>query len=155
DPHAAVRFLREARIQARLDHPAIVPVYEHGHDGKGRPYFTMKPLAGVTLETVLSSGERTLQQLLRAFVDVCNAIEFAHARGVVHRDLKPANIMLGHFGEVHVIDWGVALADEDAPEPPEVIVGTPGYMSPEQLHGELVTSAADVYALGAMLFEIL
>src|SRR5262249_50219099 len=87
------RFLREAKIQARLDHPAIVPVYELGNDGAGRPYFTMKRLAGKTLLAHLAAGGDSLQRTLRAFVDVCLAIDFAHDRGVVHRDLKPANIM--------------------------------------------------------------
>jgi serine/threonine-protein kinase len=98
------RFLREAKIQARLDHPAIVPVYELSFDSAARPYFTMKRLAGTTL----GDSRAKLQRHLRAFVDVCQAISFAHARGVVHRDLKPSNIMLGEYGEVYVLDWGVA-----------------------------------------------
>jgi len=162
------RFLREAHIQARLDHPAIVPVHELGQDRDGRPYFTMKRLAGVTLLDVLREGKATPQKLLRAVVDVCLAIEFAHQRGVVHRDLKPSNIMLGHYGEVYVLDWGVARVIGDAElagvaidsvEPGETqagaVLGTPGYMSPEQMRGEEVTPATDIYALGAILFEIL
>jgi serine/threonine-protein kinase len=164
---ATIRFLREARIQARLDHPAIVPVYELDIDADGRPYFTMKRLAGVTLAQRLSEHV-PVKPLLRAFVDVCLAIEFAHARGVVHRDLKPANIMLGDYGEVYVLDWGIArvLADRDAPnEAGDIdtlegtktgdLLGTPGYMAPEQIRGEPVGPATDVYALGAILFEIL
>ncbi len=166
------RFLREAKIQARLDHPAIVPVYELGYDHEGRPYFTMKRLAGTTLLDRLGKGGASLQSLLRAFVDVCLAIDFAHARGVVHRDLKPANIMLGDYGEVYVLDWGVAriatianapspaagspsVAPETAHTQAGALLGTPGYMSPEQARGEEVDSASDVYALGAILFEIL
>ena len=166
-PEAVTRFLREARIQARLDHPAIVPVHELGEDDDGRPYFTMKRLAGVTLYDVLKEGKATLQKLLRAFVDVCLAIEFAHERGIVHRDLKPSNIMLGHYGEVYVLDWGVARVMGDTEIAGVVIdslggetqqgavLGTPGYMSPEQMRGEEITPATDVYALGSILFEIL
>jgi serine/threonine protein kinase len=171
--HDAVeRFLREARIQARLDHPAIVPVYELGTDADGLPYFTMKRLAGVTLSKRLTE-KSAIQPLLRAFVDVCLAIQLAHTRGVVHRDLKPSNIMLGDYGEVYVLDWGVARVTSDRsrathpmqavgePSDPDegttagAILGTPGYMPPEQIKGIEVTSAADVYALGAILFEIL
>ena len=165
---AVIRFLREARIQARLDHPAIVPVYELGIDADGRPYFTMKRLTGETLESKVLS-DATIHRLLRAFVDVCLAIQFAHARGVVHRDLKPSNIMLGDYGEVYVLDWGVArvitdrqrrtypkLGDEvDEQTTAGAILGTPGYMAPEQIEGHEVGPPADVYALGAILFEIL
>ena len=167
--HELARFLREATIQARLEHPSIVPVHELGTDASGRPYFTMKRLAGVTLQHKLRDPEASLQELLRAFIDVCFAIEFAHSRGVIHRDLKPANIMVGDFGEVYVLDWGVArvvaaaddtpsLAHSDTP-PGETelgtLLGTPGYMAPEQAVGDPATSAADVYALGSILFEIL
>ncbi|MEJ7600178.1 MAG: serine/threonine-protein kinase [Kofleriaceae bacterium] len=163
------RFMREARIQARLDHPAIVPVYELGRDESGKPYFTMKRLAGVTLAQMLATPGPTRQRLLRAFADVCRAIDFAHTRGVVHRDLKPGNIVLGEFGDVYVLDWGVARVLEDAPA--EVVtadletleggpsttqvLGTPGYMAPEQLERTEVERPADIYALGAILFEIL
>ncbi len=170
DEHLA-RFIREARIQARLDHPAIVPVYAIGTDDAGRPYFTMKRLAGTTLHELLTRGE-TLQRLLRGLVDVCLAIEFAHSRRVVHRDIKPSNIMLGDYGEVYVLDWGVArvLTDPDdarssADDIPSLgggsetstgsLLGTPGYMAPEQVLGQEVTTATDVYALGAILFELL
>ena len=166
-PDAVARFLREARIQAHLDHPAIVPVHELGTDSAGRPYFTMKRLAGTTLHDLLRTGTATLQKLLRAFVDVCLAIELAHTRGVIHRDLKPANIMLGDYGEVYVLDWGVArvvgdvelggvvVPAVDGETEQGTVLGTIGYMSPEQLRGEDVTTATDVYALGAILFEIL
>ncbi len=168
---ALARFLREAKIQARLDHPAIVPVHELGHDAEGRPYFTMKRLAGVTLTEKLRDG--AVQRLLRAFADVCLAIELAHTRGVIHRDLKPANIMLGDFGEVYVLDWGLARvlgADEPSGKRSSVsdlvenqsqtqtgdLLGTPGYMAPEQLRdAATVERPADVYSLGAILFEIL
>lgn len=163
------RFLREARIQARLEHPAIVPVYEIGRDPAGRPFFTMKRVVGVTLTELLAEGGATRQRLLRAFADVCRAIDYAHSRGVVHRDLKPSNIVLGEFGEVYVLDWGIArvvgdadagvdTADIDTIEgaaPAAEVVGTPGYSSPEQLHAPDVGRPADVYSLGSMLFEIL
>ncbi|MEO8553453.1 MAG: serine/threonine-protein kinase, partial [Kofleriaceae bacterium] len=172
--HDAVdRFLREARIQARLDHPAIVPVYELGTDTDGLPYFTMKRLTGVTLTKHIADGTPIKRQL-RALVDVCLAIQLAHTRGVVHRDLKPSNIMLGDYGEVYVLDWGVArvIADQTRATHPMhaitgrddaiedgttsgAILGTPGYMPPEQIRGSEVGISADVYALGAILFEIL
>jgi len=169
-PRAIGRFLREARIQARLEHPAIVPIHDLGTDAEGRVFFTMKRLAGVTLDQQIRDGA-SVQSLLRAFVEVLLAIDFAHRHRVVHRDLKPANIMLGEFGEVYVLDWGIAreldahddLAPDDtaAPATAEVvtragaILGTPGYMSPEQVRGEPAGTAADIYALGAILFEIL
>jgi serine/threonine-protein kinase len=169
---ALLRFLREARIQARLEHPGIVPVYEIGHDGNGEPYFAMKRMVGTTLAELLRSEPLPpRQRLVRVFADICRTIEFAHARGIIHRDLKPANIGVGEFGEIYVLDWGLArVAGED--EPPaaigpdvvspvgmtkaDVILGTPGYMSPEQLQDpRAVKPASDVYALGAILFEIL
>lgn len=163
------RFFREARIQARLDHPAVVPVHELGRDSHGRPYFTMKQCTGVTLRDQLPSEQPASTRLLRAFAEVCIAVEFAHARGVVHRDLKPSNIMLGDYGEVYILDWGLArVLDETLPAPdpapidddgdkqPSALLGTPGYIAPEQLHtkGE-VGKPVDVYALGSILFEIL
>ncbi len=180
---ALTRFLREARIQGRLEHPAIVPVHELWKDDLGRPFFVMKQLTGVTLLDVLgklavgspeTQKQFSRQRLLRAFADVCLAIEFAHTRGVVHRDLKPANIVLGDFGEVYVLDWGVArvTTEEDRPSFADVgtvteqpadnetaagsILGTPGYIAPEQIRGEDdLDGRADVYALGTILFEIL
>ncbi len=170
DDETIARFLREAQIQARLDHPAIVPVYEVGTDSAGLPFFTMKRLAGTTLRERIDADGTTIQPLLRAFAEVCRAIELAHARGVVHRDLKPQNIMLGDYGEVYVIDWGLArtLGETEAPSAPGTrdssslvtvagsMLGTPGYMSPEQIEDASSASrGTDVYALGAILFEIL
>jgi serine/threonine-protein kinase len=170
DAEVIARFLREARVQGRLEHPAIVPVYEL-HDDGGQPFFVMKQLAGTTLHDVIAAGKVGRPQLLRAFVDVCLAIEFAHTRGVIHRDLKPANIMLGDFGEVYVLDWGLArvvgdevtrasFADIDSIEGGATVagsvLGTPGYMSPEQIRGDAdLDGRTDVYALGCVLFEIL
>jgi serine/threonine-protein kinase len=163
-------FMREAKIQARLEHPAIVPVHELGRDTDGRPYFAMKRLSGTTMAEVIHNkdGDYPRQRLLRAFVDVCLAVELAHTRGVIHRDLKPENIMLGDFGEVYVLDWGVAkviglddFGKVDAVPAEELatiagaVVGTRGYMAPEQALAEGIDARADVYALGCVLFEIL
>ena len=167
---AYARFWREARIQARLDHPAIVPVYELGTDAENRPYFTMKRLAGETLAERIADPKAGLKPMLRAFVEVCLAIDFAHSRGVIHRDLKPVNIMLGGYGEVYVLDWGIARVvtdtrrDEVAGPTDSLnvqtqdgsLLGTIGYMAPEQMRDpSRVGPAADVYALGSTLFEIL
>lgn len=174
------RFLREARVQGQLEHPAIVPVYDLGVDPNGASYFTMKRVRGMTLEAVLdglrkrdpdATIEYSRRKLLTAFGSVCLAIDFAHARGVIHRDLKPGNIMLGGFGEVYVLDWGVAKLG-NVPEPQMAnlvhaplttgggtaigaVLGTPGYMPPEQMLGGDLDARSDVYALGAILFEIL
>jgi eukaryotic-like serine/threonine-protein kinase len=175
------RFVREAKVQARLEHPSIVPVYDFGQGADGSVWFTMKRIRGRTLADIIDGVAAadaeiaTLypqRKLVTAFLQVCLAIHYAHEQGVVHRDLKPANIMLGAFGEVNVLDWGVAkVVDEDESEAPSThlpmgpedqtlagsIIGTPGYMAPEQVRGEaaLVDRRADVYALGAILFEIL
>jgi len=168
DPEAVIRFVREAKIQAQLEHPAIVPVHEIGSDANGHPYFTMKRLTGRTLLDVLRDPEVRQQRLLRALVGVCNAIELAHSRAIIHRDLKPANIMLGDYGEVYVLDWGIArvLAAPDGTTAPGIpisgetqvgaVMGTLGYMAPEQLRdASSAGPAADVYALGCILYEIL
>jgi serine/threonine-protein kinase len=167
---AIARFLREAMVQGRLEHPAIVPVHEIGRDAEGLPYFVMKKLTGTPLQKILEDEEMPLQKVLRAFADVCLAVEFAHVRGIVHRDLKPDNIMLGDYGEVYVLDWGVAkvLGEDDSAfadvtsgsgehaTRAGTAVGTPGYMSPEQVRGQSdVDGRADVYTLGCLLFEIL
>ncbi|HEY0991488.1 MAG TPA: serine/threonine-protein kinase, partial [Kofleriaceae bacterium] len=172
---AIKRFLREASIQGRLEHPAIVPVHEIGHDSDGLPFFVMKKLTGITLGKILVTAERReafgLQRILRAFVDVCLAMELAHVRGVVHRDLKPDNILLGDYGEVYILDWGVAkiIGEDDDGEFADVgsgsgehataagtTIGTPGYMPPEQACGSRnIDGRTDIYALGCVLFEIL
>ena len=175
---AVARFMREAQIQGRLEHPAVVPVHELWHDAEGRPFFAMKQLAGTTLADVLvklAAGDPTTiekfsrQRLLRAVAEICLAIEFAHTRGVIHRDLKPANIILGDFGEVFVLDWGIAHVDREAGQTSfadvdtiegatlaGTMLGTPGYMSPEQIRGDLdLDGRSDVYAIGCILFEVL
>ncbi len=174
------RFLREARVQGQLEHPCIVPVYDLGVADDGAAYFTMKRVRGVTLEQVIAALRAqdpavqtrwSSRKLLAAFATVCGAVEYAHARGVIHRDLKPGNVMLGDFGEVYVLDWGIArvldgspdLVGEQihAPMPEEgrtaqgAVIGTLGYMPIEQLAGADIDARADVYALGAILFELL
>jgi serine/threonine-protein kinase len=168
---ALVRFVREAQIQARLEHPGIVPVYEIGKDEDGQPFFSMKRLAGRNLGELLHQDPRPPhQRLVRAFAEICRTIDYVHTRGVIHRDLKPANVVVGEFGEIYVLDWGLArMTGEDEPvtedgetEPTtgvtraDAILGTPGYMAPEQIRdARAVTPACDVYALGSILFEIL
>jgi serine/threonine-protein kinase len=174
DPDLVARFLREARVQGRLEHPSVVPVHDLG-TAPGSPFFAMKRLTGTTLADVLRSRDETKwprRTLLARFVDVCLAVEFAHERGVIHRDLKPANIMLGDYGEAYVLDWGLAriAGDSDADvirggdlkgesqggqTEAGAMLGTPGYMSPEQMRGEPVDLRADVFSLGCILFELL
>ncbi len=186
DPHEGerrlARFVTEARVTAQLDHPSIVPVYEAGLSADGTVWYSMKRVVGRSLRDVLSllrdgrrAGSWTRRGLLRAFVQVCDAMSYAHDRGVLHRDLKPANVMLGEYGEVYVMDWGLARLIEDADELPRPadeaeasstgslrtlagsVIGTPGYMSPEQAVGALdqLDARSDVWSLGALLFEIL
>ncbi|HEX6309489.1 MAG TPA: serine/threonine-protein kinase [Longimicrobiales bacterium] len=161
----AARMLAEARILARLEHPGIVPVYDAGTLPDGRVYCAMKLVRGRRLDEVATSDLPLLERL-RIFRRVCEPVAFAHAHGVVHRDLKPANIMVGEFGEVLVMDWGVAKhpfraepqqrehADTAAAETLHgTRVGTPGWMAPEQERGDIDATDArtDVYALGGIL----
>ena len=187
------RFLREAKITGQLEHPNIVPVYEIGKHEDGGIYYTMRFVRGQTLadrlreirkDETLNKQEKLAARirLLDSFVDVCQAIAYAHSKGVIHRDLKPENIMLGDFGETQVLDWGLARvkghedkalrdlqkgtlalskslieSDSQALTLDGSIVGTPAYMPPEQARGELenVDEKSDVYALGAVLYQIL
>lgn len=177
------RFLREGQITARLEHPAIPPVYEAGTNSAGEHYLLMKVIEGQSLEERIHDLHRhgpppleEFRPLLEALIPVCEAVAYAHNQDIIHRDLKPDNIMLGEFGEVMVMDWGIArdLKNEDASiedldlievEDSELqkegltldgaVIGTPGYMSPQQANGQGVTQQADVFALGAILTTIL
>jgi serine/threonine protein kinase len=159
DAGIEARLRREAQVLARLEHPGIVPVHDAGALSDGRAFYTMKWVQGDRLDRRLSQPV-PLAERLRLFLRVAEAIAFAHARGVLHRDLKPENVMVGAFGEVLVLDWGLAkvLADTGDLVPARrtgesAVLGTPGFMSPEQSGGESATVDArtDVYSLGAML----
>ena len=184
------RFLLEAEVTGGLEHPGIVPVYGLGTYADGRPFYAMRFVGGDSLKEAVARfhdgdalkrdpGRRSLElrKLLRRFLDVCNAIEYAHSRGVLHRDIKPGNVMVGRHGETLVVDWGLAKAQGRAdaaglsgerplvPSPasgssetlPGSALGTPAYMSPEQARGELdrLGPRSDVYSLGATLYCLL
>ncbi len=164
------RFLYEARITGYLEHPSIVPVYELGQRANGALYYTMRLVKGRSLRVAIKEAATTEQRLrlLSHFLDLCQAIAFAHDRGVLHRDIKPGNVMVGEFGETVVIDWGLARLVQEG-EPPEdalfepdggseaLAIGTPAYMAPEQAAGDLnrVNARCDVYSLGSVLYELL
>jgi serine/threonine protein kinase len=151
------RMVREAQIIARLEHPGIVPVHDVGVLPDGSVFYAMKYVRGSRLDEY-SAQNSSLRDRLRKFQAVCDAVAFAHAHGVIHRDLKPQNIMIGSFGEVLVLDWGVAkiLATDNTDED-GLVIGTRDYMSPEQARGETgeLDQRADVYSLGAVLHFLL
>jgi serine/threonine protein kinase len=192
------RFVQEAEITGKLEHPGIIPVYGLGHDAGGRPFYAMRFIEGDSLKEAIAAfhGDEhlkrdpvtrsfRLRELLRRFTDVCNAIAYAHSRGVLHRDLKPGNIMLGPYGETLVVDWGLAKPSDHATSPARTagpgvtmadgpirlsalsgsrdetaagsMIGTPAYASPEQVAGrlDLIGPASDVYGLGATLYSLL
>ncbi len=188
NPELVRRFVEEAQIGGQLQHPGIVPVYELGCFADRRPFFTMKLVKGQTLAALLRARPTPAHdrpRFLAIFEAVCQTMAYAHARGVIHRDLKPSNVMVGSFGEVQVMDWGLAkvlpvrtvIGRREAPTQPRrrpasqtarsgsdrhashagSVLGTPAYMPPEQARGEIdaVDERADVFALGAMLCEIL
>ncbi len=190
DPVTRNRFLLEAEITGGLEHPGIVPVYGLGSSPDGRPYYAMRFIRGDSLKEAIATFHADkqekpdpgahglgLRQLLRRFLDVCNAIEYAHQRGILHRDLKPGNVMVGKYGETLVVDWGLAKAagraesarpsaegtlvpvsaSGSAETLPGSVQGTPAFMSPEQAAGdqEQLGLATDVYSLGATLYCLL
>jgi serine/threonine protein kinase/WD40 repeat protein len=191
-PEMAERFRREALVLGRLAHPNIVPIYDIGTDEEGQLYYTMKLVKGRTLQHILSdlgkgeegaARQHSLVSLLTIFRKICDALAFAHSQGVLHRDLKPENVMVGEFGEVMVMDWGLAKIQKEEkrvrnggeePNPPlpplspghldcpsqtraGSVVGTPQYMSPEQARGEVdeLDARSDIFALGGILYAIL
>lgn len=144
---------KEAQILAQLEHPSIVPVHDAGTLPDGRVFYAMKLVRGKRLDEYRSAVS-SFSDLLRIFQKICDAVAFAHSQGVIHRDLKPENIMVGAFGEVLIMDWGVAMILGDhRREKNGFVIGTPAYMSPEQERGETqnVTTRSDVYSLGAIL----
>lgn len=185
DRDRIARFIAEAQITAQLEHPTIVPVHEIGRMPGGMPYFTMKTVRGKSLSEVINElriltpkerkGARYDSRfLLRRFVQLCFGVAYAHSKGVVHRDLKPDNIMIGEYGEVQIMDWGLAkvMRGSDINTPQSIhtirtgdglrtldgsIAGTPSYMSPEQARGEQenIGPCSDIFALGLLLAEIL
>jgi eukaryotic-like serine/threonine-protein kinase len=169
----ATRFVTESEITARLPHPGIPPVHALGWLDDGTPYLVMKLIRGRTLAELLkerASPADDVSRFTAVFEQIAQAVGFAHEQGIIHRDLKPLNVMVGAFGEVQVMDWGLAKdlrvrhevqpssstsADGLAHTSAGAIMGTPGYMAPEQARGEPVDSRADVFALGAILAAIL
>ncbi len=167
-------FLREARVMGLLDHPHIVPVYDVGEREDGRLSLLMKLVEGRTLASMIHAlprgpiGTSTLYTLLDVVTKVCDALAFAHDRGVLHCDIKPSNVMVGDYGQVYLTDWGIARFEASPPrthrgapglgdDSQNVIIGTVGYMSPEQARGERgsLDARADVFLMGAMLYEVL
>jgi serine/threonine protein kinase len=179
DPEFSARLEREARILARLEHPGIVAVYDVGSLPDGRAFYVMRLVRGERLDSY-ATPERPLGEVLRTFARVVEPVAYAHAHGILHRDLKPSNVMLGPFGDVLVMDWGVArvlgagsgaaagkaVGDAqgtawregqsfDQPTLPGTVLGTPGFMSPEQAVGGEVDERSDVFGLGAILGALL
>jgi len=176
DPIEQMRLLREARISAMLQHPNTLPTYEVGRTSKGHVYFTMKLVQGYSLREVLNYRERyDLRQMVDIIIQVAQALEYAHTHGVVHRDLKPDNILIGPFGEILLMDWGLAKVWSKSGEvsayeeiPPkrgskeqtmtgyQKLQGSVFYMSPEQIERDPdIGKLSDIYSLGVMLYEIL
>jgi eukaryotic-like serine/threonine-protein kinase len=169
DPSLSTRLLQEARVIARLEHPGIVPVHDVGILPDGRPYYTMKLVQGQSLDK-LAPDMGGIADRLRTFLRICEPVAFAHSHGVLHRDLKPSNVMVGPFGEVLVMDWGLSktLSETSSSDSfseirnsSEIaapiatahgsVLGTPGYMAPEQRASQKLDVRADVYSLGAIL----
>lgn len=183
-PRLSQQFLNEAGITGRLQHPGIIPIYESGKSWDDRPYFAMKLVDGQTLAELLAARDTPdddLPRLLKIFEGVCQTLSYTHSSGVIHLDIKPSNIMVGAFGEVHVMDWGLARESEGLCEPGDTedlnhpmaimnaagqqdsenegaagtVWGTPSYMSPEQARGQCLDVRSDVFGIGGILCEIL
>lgn len=154
DPEARRKFLSEAVVTGDLEHPNIVPIYDVGKDEAGALFYAMKRVKGTPWDTVI--GTKSFAENLEILLKIADAVAFAHSRGVVHRDLKPENVMLGDFGEVLLMDWGLALT-EDSKKAGVGMAGTPAYMAPEMASGPIdrIGAASDIYLLGAMLYEII
>ena len=152
---AHARFVAEAKVTASLEHPNVVPVHDIGVDDDGRPFLVMKWVRGRSLTALTATLDE--HDALDLFRKVCDAVAFAHARGVLHRDIKPENVMVGAFGEVTLLDWGLAYSMGRAPQGASQIAGTPAYMAPEQVSGQLdaLDVRTDVYGLGALLYELM
>ena len=173
DAAAQRRFVREARVSAMLQHPNTMPTYELGRDAQGHCYFTMKLVHGYTLREIFDFRERyDLSRLVEVVIQVAHALAYAHDHGVVHRDIKPENVLIGPFGEVLVLDWGIALVlpqadaalsaagaeadDEAAAVGTGGAEGTVSYMSPEQIRQDAALDhRTDIYSLGSVLYEVL
>ena len=164
DDDALATFVDEARITAQLDHPNVPPVYALSADKKRSTCFTMKVLEGSTFQQMLEKnkhgGIEALFAALEVMIRVCDAISFAHSRGIIHCDLKPANVMVGDHGQIYVVDWGLARRKELLPKEGEDdgrAVGTPAYMAPEQARGNnhLIDERTDVFLLGGMVYRLL
>jgi serine/threonine protein kinase len=155
DPNFRTRFNREARTIATLEHPAIVPVYDFGEDD-GQPFLVMRYLGGGSLVSRIRSGPIPIDEVTHILSRIGSALDAAHAKGVVHRDLKPANILFDQYGEAYLGDFGIAqLSTGGGTLTGSQILGTPAYMSPEQINGAKIDGRADIYALGIVVFEML
>lgn len=172
DPTSLRMFVREAQTTGQLEHPNIVPVHELGLDGESSLFFTMKLVEGRTLASCIEAlppgplAHETLLDLLEVVLKVCDALSFAHSRGVLHLDVKPANVMVGDFGQVYLMDWGIAQRRDDAveePAPPDSsrrplsVIGTATHMAPEQARGltTMLDERTDVFSVGGLVYQIL
>lgn len=147
-------FQREAEVIAALEHPCIVPVYDFGWHGK-QPYIIMRYMAGGSLQDRLKIGELKLTEMAHIFKRVSEALDAAHVKNIIHRDVKPSNILFDSTGEAFLSDFGIAKSKTITDEDGEWLVGTPGYMSPEQVLGKPVDGRSDIYALGVVLYRLL
>ncbi|MDR1611251.1 MAG: protein kinase [Planctomycetota bacterium] len=148
------RFIQEARASERLSHPHIVKVFNVGKTDNGRYYYSMELVRGPTLTQKIPSLKR--EEALTIFMEIADALEYAHRRGIIHRDIKPDNILIGEYGEPKLTDLGIAVLDQaEMIQTGQRVLGTPHYMSPEQASGGIITAATDVYSLGATFFHVL